>query len=249
MAYDFYLNKVLLPIAPSSLSVKIKNQNTTINLINDGEASVLKAPGLTEYSFDFLLPAQKYPFAKYLGKFKKQKYYLDKLEKWKTEKKTITLTISRTIPNGKIIVDKRGKKYVTKFKDLFDTSQKVVIDDYTIKEDAKEGFDVKVSIKLTQYKPFKTKKCDVTIQKTVPTVTTSNERPEGENQPQSGSKYTVVSGDCLWKIAKRFYGNGVEYTKIYNANSSIIEETAKAHGKSSSSNGHWIYPGTVLTIP
>ena len=28
-----------------------------------------------------------------------------------------------------------------------------------------------------------------------------------------------------------------------------IEAAAKSHGKSSSGNGHWIYPGTVLSIP
>ena len=64
-----------------------------------------------------------------------------------------------------------------------------------------------------------------------------------------GSSYTVVSGDTLWGISKRFYGAGSKYGIIYNANASIIESTAKAHGKSSSDNGHWIWPGTVLTIP
>ncbi len=61
--------------------------------------------------------------------------------------------------------------------------------------------------------------------------------------------YTVVSGDTLWGISKRFYGSGTKYHIIYNANADIIESTAKAHGKSSSENGHWIWPGTVLTIP
>ncbi|MCD7819924.1 MAG: LysM peptidoglycan-binding domain-containing protein, partial [Lachnospiraceae bacterium] len=61
--------------------------------------------------------------------------------------------------------------------------------------------------------------------------------------------YTVQSGDCLWNIAKMFYNNGSDYTIIYDANASLIESTAQEHGLSSSSNGHWIYPGTVLTIP
>lgn len=61
--------------------------------------------------------------------------------------------------------------------------------------------------------------------------------------------YTVVSGDCLWNIAKRYYGSGAKYTLIYNANVDIIESTARAHGKKSSSNGHWIWAGEVLTIP
>lgn len=66
----------------------------------------------------------------------------------------------------------------------------------------------------------------------------------------SGSgTYTVVSGDTLWAIAKRYYGSGAKYTEIYNANASTIESVAKAHGKANSSNGHWIWPGTVLTIP
>lgn len=65
----------------------------------------------------------------------------------------------------------------------------------------------------------------------------------------AGSQYTVVSGDTLWGIAKKFLGAGNKYGEIYKANSSVIEETAKKHGKTSSSNGHWIYPGTVLNIP
>ena len=51
MAYEVYLGKVLCPIAPSKIQTKIKNQNKTMNLINDGEVSILKAAGLTEISF------------------------------------------------------------------------------------------------------------------------------------------------------------------------------------------------------
>lgn len=49
--------------------------------------------------------------------------------------------------------------------------------------------------------------------------------------------YVVVKGDCLWNIAKRYYGAGAQYTKIYNANSGIIK------------NPSLIYPGQVLKIP
>ena len=65
----------------------------------------------------------------------------------------------------------------------------------------------------------------------------------------AGGSHTVVSGDTLWGIAKKYYGTGAQYTKIYGANSGTIEAAAKSHGKSSSGNGHWIYPGTVLSIP
>ena len=44
-------------------------------------------------------------------------------------------------------------------------------------------------------------------------------------------------------------GNGTKWQSIYNLNKAAIEAAAKKHGRSSSSNGWWIYPGTVLKLP
>ena len=52
----------------------------------------------------------------------------------------------------------------------------------------------------------------------------------------SAKSYTVVKGDCLWSIAKQFYGSGAEYKRLAAANPSI-------------KNPNLIYPGQVLTIP
>lgn len=49
--------------------------------------------------------------------------------------------------------------------------------------------------------------------------------------------YTVKSGDTLGKIAKEFYGNAMEYPKIFEANKPML------------SNPDKIYPGQVLRIP
>ena len=79
-----------------------------------------------------------------------------------------------------------------------------------------------------------------------PLAKTVETRPE----TRASQAYTVVSGDNLWKIARRFYGGGgSNWKKIYDANAAAIEETAKKYGKTSSDNGHWIYPGCILTIP
>lgn len=53
----------------------------------------------------------------------------------------------------------------------------------------------------------------------------------------SSDSYVVVKGDCLWNIAKKFYGSGAQYTRIYNANKNKIK------------NPNLIYPGQVLIIP
>lgn len=65
----------------------------------------------------------------------------------------------------------------------------------------------------------------------------------------SGAIYVVKPGDTLWRIAKNYLGNGTKHTVIYAANAEVIESTARAHGKNNSENGHWIWAGTVLSIP
>ncbi|MCM1189798.1 MAG: LysM peptidoglycan-binding domain-containing protein [bacterium] len=64
-----------------------------------------------------------------------------------------------------------------------------------------------------------------------------------------GQSYTVVKGDTLWGISKKFYGSGSKSYIIYDANAELIEATAKTHGKADSQSGHWIWPGETLVIP
>lgn len=80
-------------------------------------------------------------------------------------------------------------------------------------------------------------------------IGTLAKKTKPRNEAAAGNAYTVVSGDTLWGIAQRFLGSGVKWISIYDANVDIIEKTAKAHGKSSSDHGHWIWPGEVLVIP
>ena len=54
--YKFYMDKMLLPITPSKVQMSIKNKNKTLVLINEGEINVLKNAGLTEVTFDAMLP-------------------------------------------------------------------------------------------------------------------------------------------------------------------------------------------------
>ncbi len=219
--YYFYLDKMLLPIAPSKITTKIKNQNKTLTLINDGEVNVLKKAGLTDIKFDAMLPNVKYPFAVYKDGFVNAKTFLDTIEKLKTEQKPFQFIVSRTMPNGK---------------ELFSTNIKVSLEDYEIKEEAKEGFDVVVTFNLKQYRDYGTKTCTIKIDTGKKAVSTepnreTNSSPAPVNQNKT---YTVVKGDCLWNIAKKFYGNGKQYTKIYNANRDKIK------------NPNLIYPRTSI---
>ena len=231
MSYYLYLDGTLFPVTPSKIETKIKGRNKTLTLINDSEVNFLKDAGLTEITFDLLLPNVDYPFATYLSKtvkkkdgiysqkvFKKADWYLDKLEALKIGKKPFRFIVTRRIGT-------RGSS-------LYETNIKVTLEEYTIKEDVKQGFDVVVSVKLKQYRDFGTK-----IYKIVSGTASSQTTRSTETAPNVKS-YTVVAGDTLWGIAKRFYGDGSKYTKIYEVNKSVI-------GGSTS----MIYAGQVLTIP
>lgn len=89
------------------------------------------------------------------------------------------------------------------------------------------------------------KKVNFTVTLPEADVTQGTER----NDERDYTSYTVKEGDTLWGIAQCYLGDGLRETEIYSLNSEIIEETAKKHGYSSSNNGWWIFPGTVLEIP
>lgn len=218
--YSFFIDGMELPIAPQKLTVKIKGNNKTLTLINEGDINFLRAPGLTEITFDAVLPMLgQYSFA---NGYCRPDSYLNKLESLMTGKEPFRFLVSRVSPSGRL---------------LYDTNMKVSLENYTVTEDATKGPDVTVSITLKQYISYSTK--TVTVVKPKPEkkpVVQQKKKRETSSAPKVKT-YTVKSGDCLWNIAKKYYGNGAQYTKIYNANKGKIK------------NPNLIYPGQVLTIP
>lgn len=55
--------------------------------------------------------------------------------------------------------------------------------------------------------------------------------------PAAAADYTVVRGDCLWRIAQRHLGSGFRWVEIYEANRDHIRDP------------NLIYPGQVFLIP
>lgn len=222
MAYTMYLGGVLMPITPSKVKVKINNQNDTLTLINGEEINILKEPGLTDVSFDLLLPQVSYPFTN--GGAQSADYYLSLFERLKTSKEPFQFILNRSMPSGRW---------------LFYTNLTVGMEDYQITDDAEEGFDITVTVSLKQYRHYGTK--TVTIQPAptpaeTPTATVEQPQRETSQAPQQ-TTYTVKSGDCLWNIAKKYLGDGSRYNEIYNLNKDKI------------TNPNLIYAGQVLTLP
>lgn len=201
MAYIVYLDSVALPVTPSKIQMKIKNQNKTINLINDGEVNILKDAGLTDINFKVMIPLVKYPFAIYIGGFKEASFYLDKFEKLKVGKSPFQFIVSRTLPDSKF---------------LFDTNLKVSLEDYGIDEDASDGQSLMVNVQLKQWKDYGTKK--IIIEKKNDNVVASVKKTRTTGKAPKLKTYTVAKGDTLWAICKKHLGNGQKYPQVAKLN-------------------------------
>lgn len=188
MSYKCYLFGQLMPQTPAKLSVKISGKNSTVTLLNEGEINFLKYPGLTEITLPLVFPM--------LTGSNRPDYYLSLLERAKTSRSTTQFIMTRTTPSGQL---------------LFDTNLTVSVEDYTIDENASNGLDVSVEIKLKQYRNYSTK--TVTVKNTV-THNDSKDTPTKQSSGSSGGGSTsgstgsskIVAGDKVKIVAGAVYG-------------------------------------------
>ena len=246
--YSMYINDILMPVTPGSISLKIGNNNKTVTLINEGEVNLIKTPGLTEITIDeLLLPAVHYPFAHYGSMesiqdvlyneknktFHRPQYYLAKLEAWKKQKKPVKFKLIRTTPNYQKL--------------LWDTKFDCTIEDYEIMEDAdKYGMDVCVKLSLKEYRYWGVKKLVLKKKKGNGVI---GHAKKSRRSKEAARTYKTKKGDTLKKIAKKQLNDTSKAKKVYTLNKKVIESAAKKHGRKSSSNGRYLYKGTKLKLP
>lgn len=78
------------------------------------------------------------------------------------------------------------------------------------------------------------------------TSTTTKQVTSKKSTQKSNTRYyTVKTGDCLWSIAQKYYGNGAQYPKIYNANKAQIDKRNKGYNV----DKYTIYTGQRFEIP
>lgn len=215
--YIVYFGAVPFPLAPERIKTTINGRNETVDLLNEGQVNILRSPGLSEFEFDLFIPHDRLPAGYYPTGFQKPEYYLTVFETLQTGKKPFQLIIMR----------KSGQRT------LFTTNISASLESYELDEDAEEGGDLIVSVKLKQYKQFKAKQIKIDTAKG--TGTTSKGR-DASSSPSAGT-YTVKRGDSLWAIARTYLGNGARYKEIFNLNKDKIK------------NPSLIYVGQVFKLP
>ena len=181
-----------IPIPPKELVTTINGKNETMDLLGKGEVNIIKPAGLTDVAFKFLLPNSDYPFNEsMLFKSKKAKYYIDELEKLKTTKTVFQFIVVRMKPNGQMLAM---------------TNMKCTLENYTIEEDADNGFDSYANVSLKQWKPWGAKRIEIKTDKDgVAKGSVKQDRPVDGKVVATQAK--ASKGQTLQQIVKKQLGN------------------------------------------
>ena len=205
--------EINIPVLPAKLNVSSPGKNERVTVLELGEVLLLRKKGLRILSWESFFPVSKAPYT--VGQIRDPVNIVQAIQKARDQKSPVRFLITGT--------------------DL-DCNLRMGIDSFEYEERSGELGDLYYTIKLYEWKDISPKRIVIPEKKEEPAKTQEPERP---GKPEQTSKtYTVKPGDCLWNIAKKFYGKGSDYTKIYNANKGKI-----------GSNPNLIYPGQVFTIP
>lgn len=211
--------KFKFPFLPESVSFSSAVQYASYNILDLGAVAIPNGKELRSVSWEGVFYGEARKDILPMRKWVEPKECQTLLSQWRDAGSVLKLVISETPINMDVTISSFQVTYAGAFGDY---AYSIVFQEYR-----------KPSIDVTKKKAKSTSKAKTT------------KRPT-----ETPKTYKVKSGDTLWGIAQKYYSAGSQWKKIYNANKSVIESTAKKHrnGKGSD-NGHWIYPGTTLSIP
>lgn len=214
---DIYLKKtdsdlIRFPILPGQvgLSTSSNLQNEHINGL--GEVVLFGGNKLKKVDLSSMFPNKEYRFNQY-SNVPKPYDFIVKLQQWKDEGRVLRYIVTGTNINLPVMIES------------FEYSEKDITR------------DVYFSLSLIEHK-------GVTINKKPVGDSNSGsdnntDRPT-ETKPPTQKTHTVVKGDCMWNIAKKYYGKGTLWTKVRDANTTKYPSLKK---------NTIIYPGWVMVIP
>lgn len=219
MSYSVYFKydgeKYKLPVNPEEIKQSRQLVIKTYQVLGEGQVSAPSHYALEEYRLEAEFPGQAYHYVETSGNFQGADYYEKMFRKAQQQHKPIRFIASNDITD--------------------DISTEVLVQSMEVVEKAGEEGDKYISLKLLEYRSAG--KRYVAVQSSDVMV-----KQEAETQPENpavteNKTHTVIDGDTLWGLAKKYYGNGNLYTKIYEANAAMLR------------NPNLIDTGQVLAIP
>lgn len=214
--YEMYLRgngtTFRFPVLPEKITVSYGSKNDKLRVCGIGEVTIIQDSDAAVIQFDSFFPEHYFSGCNYRGI---------------PGTASAVATIKAMKESGTPIrFTKTGGSTISMY---------VTIESFEPYEQGGDVGTVYYSIKLKEYREVTVRQITVNISTKKAKIGASAGRTDASGGAQT---YTVVSGDCLWNIAKKFYGSGAKYTTIYNANTGVI-----------GGNPNLIKPGQVLTIP
>ena len=232
---DFVLSQggsqLRLPVNPAEFTIQSGNQNQTVTVVRRGEINLWGPEQLDRVTLESHFPKYWFSGCSYDG-FPEPWECVRMIDDWRNTAQPLRL----------IIVDsERG----------VDINMEVLVEAFEKSVKGGSVGDVYYSITLKRYKRINLPETDSIyeptvlrttppgLQETTMTDSTSKVNTVGAraSTTNSGSSYTVQTGDTLWDIAKRRYGLGSGWTSIFQANRGVLLDAST------------INVGQVLTIP
>ena len=197
-------DKIRFPVVPPSIGVNRSNNIDTESVIKLGEVPIFNGTSLKTIEFTSFFPNQEYNFCDYTG-FMKPYEFSEKIQKWMYEGKPLRIIVTDSPTNMQCLIQQ------------FDT----------VEQDGTR--DLYFTLNLLEYRPIEVPNLSSSNTSSNSNNTQNTSRPsEASNNSSSSQKtHKVVKGDCLYDIAKKYYGNGNLYPKIKEANKSKYPSLSK----------------------
>lgn len=178
---------LVMPVTPGSYQWTTGKNIETINISQLGD--VYRPGGRTRFSgrFDFLLPAQDYPWME-SGSRADPQYYLDYLTAWSLDDKTVRMVITGTEINALVYIE-------------------------SVDQGEQDGTgDRYVTVSVREYQDLGA----VEVAHTAGVSQNTGQPAAAAGDPAGGvQSYTIVKGDSLSIVCRRYYGRST--AKYYNA--------------------------------
>lgn len=213
--YDNDSKKYRIPVNPEKITVKVNGKVTTCDIDSFGTLLHKGRRDAIAVSWSSFFPSK---YGSYCACTKSEYKTPGKMHAWILALMNAKDPVHLVLTGGPLAINIHA-----------------VVTSYQVYESGGDPGTLSYSIELREYRSVtiniykKNVSSGGKIQKT-----TSKERVSNKQNPKT---YTVKFGDCLYNLAKKFYGNGSLYTKIYNANRNKIKDP------------NIIKIGWVLTIP
>lgn len=248
--------KLLLPVNPPKIDIKVNGNNQSVTVAELGEVITPQSPKATVLSFSSVFPAVSFRGCQYapqettlsnVGDYNGDGVVnvRDMAAKARAEKNLATSTVTvasentmKVLPHfciNFILSAMKSKLPVRVCITKCDFIRYMVIDSFNYSQSGGSVGDYDYFISFKDYRPVNIKKIDVNKQTGKATVSSTPKRVDNTVRPKT---YTVKSGDTIYAIAKKYYGDIIQYRKIYEANKKQI-----------GSNPNRIKPGMTLTLP